>query len=134
MSGPCLQHDPEKVVPEDASMSSESTAGKARNENDEPYVNKRLADLSAFQRDILWVLSHCGPLKGLAIKSNLQDYYQEDINHGQLYPNLDELVERGLVDKGKQDQRTNEYTLTADGKQALSRRRTWTEAGEVTNV
>jgi DNA-binding PadR family transcriptional regulator len=112
-------------------MSSESTAGEARNETDEPYANKRLANLSAFQRDILWVLSHHGALKGLAIKSRLQDYYCEDINHGQLYPNLDDLVERDLVDKGQKDQRTNEYTLTADAKQALSRRRTWTEAGEL---
>ena len=112
-------------------MSSESTAGKARNDTEEPTSNKRLADLSAFQRDILWVLSHSGPLKGLAIKSCLQEYYGEDINHGQLYPNLDDLVERSLVDKGQRDQRTNEYKLTADAKQALSRRQTWTETAEI---
>ena len=116
-------------------MSSESTAGKARTDSEESYSDKpRLAGLSAFQRDILWVLSHHGPLKGLAIKSKLQEYYDEDVNHGQLYPNLDELVERGLVEKGKRDQRTNEYALTADGKQSLSRRRTWTEAGEIHHV
>lgn len=91
----------------------------------------RLADLSGFQRDILWVLSHHGSLKGLAVKSKLQDYYGENVNHGRLYPNLDELVERGLIEKGTRDQRTNEYKLTADGKQALSRRRTWTDANEV---
>ncbi|SDJ71891.1 Transcriptional regulator PadR-like family protein [Halovenus aranensis] len=112
-------------------MSETESAGTARNDTDESPNQKRLADLSAFQRDILWALSHYGPMKGLAIKARLQDYYGENINHGQLYPNLDELVDRDLVDKGKQDQRTNEYTLTADGKQALSRRRTWTETAEV---
>jgi DNA-binding PadR family transcriptional regulator len=112
-------------------MSSEHTAGEARNGSDASYANKRLADLSAFQRDILWILSHSGPLKGLAIKAKLQEYYDENVNHGQLYPNLDELVDRGLVKKGKRDQRTNEYKLTAAGKQALSRRRTWTEAAEI---
>jgi len=94
----------------------------------------RLANLSAFQRDILWVLNHNGALKGLAIKSKLQDYYDDEVNHGQLYPNLDQLVEEGYVEKGERDKRTNEYRITADGKQALSRRRTWTEAGEVTDV
>lgn len=112
-------------------MSNEYTAGEARDDSDASYANKRLADLSAFQRDILWVLSHEGPLKGLAIKTKLQEYYAESVNHGQLYPNLDELVDHGLVKKGKRDQRTNEYKLTADGKQALSRRRTWIEAAEI---
>jgi len=94
----------------------------------------RLAELTAFQRDVLWVLAHHGALKGLAIKSKLRTYYEREVNHGQLYPNLDSLVEAGYVKKGKRDERTNEYSLTADGRQALQRRRTWTKAGEVTDV
>lgn len=94
----------------------------------------RLAPLSAFQRDVLWILSHHGPQKGLAIKSRLQEYYQKEVHHGQLYPNLDDLVESGLIDKDERDRRTNEYALTADAKQALARRRTWTDAGEIITV
>ncbi|ELZ20434.1 PadR family transcriptional regulator [Natrinema limicola JCM 13563] len=34
---------------------------------------------------------------GLAIKRELEDYYGTEVNHGRLYPNLDELVDLGLV-------------------------------------
>ena len=40
----------------------------------------RLANLTAFQRDILWVLHHEGALHGLGIKSALQNYYREEVN------------------------------------------------------
>jgi len=91
----------------------------------------RLTELTAFQRDILWALSHHGAMKGLAVKEQLEEYYDETINHGRVYQNLDALVESGFVSKSARDKRTNEYKLTADAKQALQRRRTWTEAGEV---
>lgn len=91
----------------------------------------RLANLSGFQRDILWILSHQEPLKGLAIKTQLRAYYGEHVNHGRLYPNLDKLVDWGFVDKGKRDDRTNDYTLTAAGQRALERRRQWIETGEI---
>jgi len=94
----------------------------------------RLVELTAFQRDILWTLSHHGAMKGLAVKDALEEYYSEKINHGRVYQNLDALVEAGFVEKGARDERTNEYRLTADAKQALTRRRTWTDAGEVVQV
>jgi len=94
----------------------------------------RLAELTAFQRDILWTLSHHGAMKGVAVKNALEEYYNEKINHGRVYQNLDDLVGSDLVEKGARDERTNEYRLTADAKQALSRRRTWTDAGEVVQV
>ena len=34
---------------------------------------------------------------GLAIKEEIKDYYEGEIYHGRLYPNLDTLVEKGLV-------------------------------------
>jgi DNA-binding PadR family transcriptional regulator len=49
---------------------------------------------------------------GLAIKSELEKYRDEEINHGRLYPNLDQLVEKGFVEKSAKDRRTNLYTLT----------------------
>ena len=47
------------------------------------------------------------------------------MNHGRLYPNLDELVEKGLVEKGQKDRRTNVYHLTQRGDRELSARQEW---------
>ena len=59
---------------------------------------------------------------GLAIKQTLTSRYGTEVNHGRLYPNLDELVERGLVEKNEHDKRTNEYALTDDGWTVLRQR------------
>lgn len=72
-------------------------------------------DLTAFQRDILRILGKIGPEYGLAIKRELDEIYPGDVNHGRLYPNLDELVDRDLLLKGERDRRTNEYELTDRG-------------------
>ena len=87
-------------------------------------------DLTGFQRDILYVLGGLESPKGLAIKDELDGYYSSDINHGRLYPNLDALVEKGLVEKGRIDDRTNSYSLTARGRRELEARREW-ESGYV---
>jgi PadR family transcriptional regulator PadR len=84
-----------------------------------------MEDLTAFQRDILYVAAGMDEPHGLGIKAELEDYYEGDVNHGRLYPNLDDLVEKGLLGKGTHDQRTNSYTLTDDGRHALQRRREW---------
>jgi DNA-binding PadR family transcriptional regulator len=55
------------------------------------------------------------PMYGLAIKRELEEYYGEEVNHGRLYPNLDDLVERGFVEKSELDKRTNQYELTDEG-------------------
>ena len=62
---------------------------------------------------------------GLAIKRELEAYYVDDVNHGQLYPNLDELVELGLIAKAELDGRTNEYELTEAGCDALLGQLAW---------
>lgn len=82
-------------------------------------------DLTAFQRDCLYVIASLNEPKGLAIKSELEEYYQAEINHGRLYPNLDILVEKGLVEKGKKDKRTNYYVLTDRGRREIEARREW---------
>jgi len=84
-------------------------------------------DLTGFQRDCLYVIGGLDSPKGLAIKAKLDDYYGSEINHGRLYPNLDALVEKGLVEKGSIDDRTNSYTLTARGQRELEARREWEE-------
>jgi DNA-binding PadR family transcriptional regulator len=82
-------------------------------------------DLTAFQRDILYVVGGVENSYGLAIKRGLEEYYGRDINHGRLYPNLDTLVEEGLLDKSALDKRTNLYTLTEAGYEAIAARRAW---------
>ena len=82
-------------------------------------------DLTGFQRDILYVLGGLESPKGLAIKDELDSYYSTDINHGRLYPNLDALVEKGLIEKGRIDDRTNSYSLTSRGHRELEARREW---------
>jgi DNA-binding PadR family transcriptional regulator len=91
-------------------------------------------DYTRFQLDLLAVIAgyetgryrddrHSSDLPhGLAIKNTLEDYYAKDVNHGRLYPNLDTLVEDGLVEKSQADRRTNYYRLTDDGWEYLHRR------------
>jgi len=81
-------------------------------------------DITQFQLDLLAVLAG-EPRYGLAIKRALEGYYGEEVNHGRLYPNLDDLVDRGAVDKSARDQRTNEYSLTDAGRGVLDRRLDW---------
>ena len=81
-------------------------------------------DLTAFQQNILVILAE-EPRYGLAIKRELESYYGTEVNHGRLYPNLDTLVEKGLVEKGQRDRRTNYYTLTRRGSREIDARTDW---------
>jgi DNA-binding PadR family transcriptional regulator len=82
-------------------------------------------DLTGFQRDLLVVITGLDDPHGLAIKEELEEYYESDVNHGRLYPNLDEIVEKGLVEKGEKDRRTNSYHLTKRGERELDARQDW---------
>jgi len=83
-------------------------------------------DLTGFKRDCLEAirrLENDGETTyGLAIKRELERVYGEEILHGRLYPNLDDLVDAGLVEKGELDKRTNSYELTAEGESMLDQR------------
>ena len=82
-------------------------------------------DLTGFQRDLLYVIAGNDSPHGLAIKEELESYYEAEIHHGRLYPNLDTLVEKGLVEKGQVDQRTNYYAITKRGRREIEARREW---------
>lgn len=82
-------------------------------------------DLTGFQRDLLTVIAGLEEPHGLAIKDELENYYEKEIHHGRLYPNLDTLVEKGLIDKGELDKRTNYYSATQRGRRELEARREW---------
>lgn len=85
-------------------------------------------DLTGFQRDLLYVIERFDDPNGLTIKGKLEEYYESEVHHGRLYPNLDTLVDKGLIEKGQADRRTNYYTLTDRGRQELEARREWEDA------
>lgn len=82
-------------------------------------------DLTGFQRDLLYLVDGLDDPHGLAIKAELEEYYEQEIHHGRLYPNLDTLVEKGLLDKSQRDNRTNEYTTTRRGTREIEARVEW---------
>lgn len=89
-------------------------------------------DLTRFQVDLLATIRRLQTTSvqcyGLAIKEALETTYGEEINHGRLYPNLDELIEHGLVEKRELDKRTNEYELRDAGLDLLGDRLQWLAA------
>ncbi|ADJ16594.1 PadR family transcriptional regulator [Halalkalicoccus jeotgali] len=82
-------------------------------------------DLTGFQRDLLYVINGLDDPHGLALKAELESYYETEVHHGRLYPNLDTLVDKGLVEKSSMDRRTNLYKLSARGHRELDARREW---------
>ncbi|MDL0145688.1 helix-turn-helix transcriptional regulator, partial [Halobacterium salinarum] len=48
-------------------------------------------DLTGFQRDLLYVIGGLNEPHGLAVKAEMEEYYESEIHHGRLYPNLDTL-------------------------------------------
>ncbi|MFD1589387.1 helix-turn-helix transcriptional regulator [Halorientalis brevis] len=95
----------------------------------EPTIDavESFTDLSTFQREILLSIAKLEAANtdayGLAIKRELENVYEADVNHGRLYPNLDDLVAAELVEKRALDKRTNEYTLTEQAEQFLTEQR-----------
>jgi DNA-binding PadR family transcriptional regulator len=82
-------------------------------------------ELSGFQRDLLYVIAGLGNPSGMAVKTELENYYETEVNYGRLYPNLDTLVGKDLIEKGHKDRRTNEYTLTRGGRREIDAHQDW---------
>jgi DNA-binding PadR family transcriptional regulator len=78
-----------------------------------------MCDLTGFQRDLLYAIAGQKEPHGLVIKEELEDDYEKEIHHGRLYPNLDTLVDKGLVEKGEMDRRTNFYSLRRRGRREI---------------
>ena len=81
--------------------------------------------LTGFQRDLIYVIAGSDRPSGQEIKDELEPHMDTEVNHGRLYPNLDTLVDKGYVEKGEIDRRTNYYELSDQGKEALEKRREW---------
>ncbi len=82
-------------------------------------------ELTGFQRDMLYCIAALNGPSGAKIRRELEEYSPTDVNHGRLYPNLDDLVDEELIEKGNQDERTNQYTLTSLGRELIEERRRW---------
>jgi len=48
------------------------------------YLYLVIYDLTDFQRDLLYTIAGLNEPKGLAIKDELEDYYEKEIHHGRL--------------------------------------------------
>lgn len=114
-------------------MSSYETSSEKRTDSEQSTNNNNTEsdwyDLTAFQRDILRFLAEMeaedAKMYGMGLKRRLEGRHGE-INHGRLYPNLDDLVDAGLIEKGRLDKRTNSYTLRESGRHLLrEQRRAW---------
>lgn len=79
------------------------------------------SSLTIFQQNIMLVLADDGQNYGLGIKRELEDHYGKEVNHGRLYPNIDDLVRDGLISKSQKDRRTNNYSLTPKGRRLVRR-------------
>ena len=82
-------------------------------------------ELTSFQRDLVYCIAALERPSGIEVGRELEESTPTEVNHGRLYPNLDELVDEGLIRKEKKDDRTNMYTLTPLGRELIEERRQW---------
>ncbi|MWV40988.1 PadR family transcriptional regulator [Natrialba sp. INN-245] len=82
-------------------------------------------DLTGFQRDLLYVIAGADQPSGQDVKDEVERYYESEINHGRLYPNLDTLVNKEFTEKGQLDRRTNYYAITDAGEDVIQERLEW---------
>lgn len=96
---------------------------KAPDTDDETYETNTqgFERLSAFQKRIVYAIAANGGTPdaapemcpyGLAVKEQLEAWSNDEVNHGSLYPNVDDLVELGYVTKHQLDKRTNGLRVT----------------------
>jgi len=82
-------------------------------------------DLTGFQRDLLTVTAGIEEPHGLAIKDELEDYYEKEIHHGRLYPNLDTLVEKRTGRKRRERPPYQRLHRHQEGQREIEARRKW---------
>ncbi|WP_089827822.1 PadR family transcriptional regulator [Halogranum amylolyticum] len=87
--------------------------------------------LSGFQRDLLVVASGLENPSGQQLKGQFEDEMGTEVKDGRLYPNLDTLVEQGLLEKGQRDRRTNYYQVTENGSSTIQEYVEWMQAREL---
>ncbi|MFC6962993.1 helix-turn-helix transcriptional regulator [Halocatena marina] len=91
-------------------------------------------DLRGFQRDLLVVLARDDAQYGLELKSDLETRWDTKISRSRLYSNVNDLIERGLIEKAELTGRANHYAITDRGEQLINAYSTWiTESLDQTN-
>lgn len=128
-SSPSAKTDNEQsrdVVEEnDTTKRSPEDSGEPSSSLDVSVQTSEFAELTGFKRDLLILIRGMETPKGTEIMEELEGYYGENVNHGRLYPNLDDLVEGGYVEKISLNARSNGYNLTDKGKALLVNRQQW---------
>jgi DNA-binding PadR family transcriptional regulator len=86
-----------------------------------PSIVRRAPELSGFRRDILLILAWSEPTNGRGLLDDLSTLRDEEIGDARLYPNLNALVDAGLVEKRENyhDDRSHEFRLADAGRYAL---------------
>ena len=101
---------------------ADSTICKQRPEQPQPPT-----ELTGFQRDLLVVIERLSDDRpnGVALRQQLEQYHDPEVNHGRLYQNLRKLIEEGCVEKRPLDGRTNMYRLTDTGRARMAAYGEW---------
>ena len=85
-----------------------------------------MAQTTAFKYEVLVAAAALDEPSGQDIRRwmehNQNPTLTDDVNHGRLYPNLEKLVDDGLLKNGEQNKRTNYYVLTDAGRDQLAAR------------
>ena len=79
----------------------------------------RWFDLNGSKRDLLVEIYQLDQPSGQDIRRRMEAEHDEEVTHGRLYSNLNDLVDVGLLDKGELDLRTNYYQITKDGQRLV---------------
>jgi hypothetical protein len=121
-------HAPDDAA-DDATPRCGGAPGASRNGNTTRY---RSADVASFPPGYREWCDDCVSAfydagdgetpSGQDVKEEAETMLREQVNHGRLYPNLDTLVEAGLVEKGSIDRRTNSYELTSNARAMVRER------------
>jgi PadR family transcriptional regulator, regulatory protein PadR len=82
-------------------------------------------DLTGFQRDLLYIIAGCDETYEFRIKDELESYYQTEVTHDRLYPNLDTLVNAELLEARQHTNQPDEYVMTVQGQNEVETRRKW---------
>lgn len=82
-------------------------------------------ELTGFQRDLLFVVSALEEPSGQEIRAELERTQDRNVQPGQLYRNLDQLVDRSLIRKRDTAGRANHYTITEKGETVVSDLHDW---------
>lgn len=84
-----------------------------------------VAELTAFQRDVCWVLASEGPAAVAILQAALTAYYGFDVGRNRLAATVGELADGDLVDRRRHADGTARFRLTTAGRRTLSRRQIW---------